>query len=230
MARTCRSCDIRITITWKWTSNVFTRGGQWGDDQLTEEGSWRLHRLNHGYIIKPGGGAPIIGTSWGQAEAAQKGLRGNIPSHCGPTFFTTLWARKDIDTTISFLTTMVHELDEDNWGGLRQLLQYIRGKVYRPLILRDVSLNIIIWCLDVPYVVHGYMRDHTGGTISFVKWPVRIMLNKHKINMRISTESEFVVSDYLLPRFLWTQYFVELKGLKFEYSIVYQENLITVML
>ena len=56
------------------------------------------------------------------------------------------------------------------------------------------------------------------------------MLNKHKINMRISTESEFVVSDYLLPRFLWTQYFVELKGLKIEYSIVYQENLITVML
>ena len=77
---------------------------------------------------------------------------------------------KEIHTSIAFLAVRVMEPDEDNWRKLRRLLQYLRGTIYMPFILRDDSLNVIKWWVDSLYVVHGDMRNHNGAIVSLGCW------------------------------------------------------------
>ena len=52
-------------------------------------------------------------------------------------------ARKDIQMAVVFLTTRVRAPDEDDWRKMRRLLQYLRGAIQTPLLLRADSLNVI---------------------------------------------------------------------------------------
>jgi hypothetical protein len=62
--------------------------------------------------------------------------------------FATTRAKKDIQHTVAFLTTRVKSPDKDDWMKLEQLLKYIRGTIYMPLILKADSLNIVKWWVD----------------------------------------------------------------------------------
>ena len=42
----------------------------------------------------------------------------------------------------------MQELENYDWYNLRQVLKYLRRKIYMPLILRDDSLNVIKWWVD----------------------------------------------------------------------------------
>ena len=57
--------------------------------------------------------------------------------------FGTQRVRKDIQTSVNFLTTRLREPDEDDWSKLQRILQYLRRKIYITFILRSESLNVI---------------------------------------------------------------------------------------
>jgi hypothetical protein len=63
--------------------------------------------------------------------------------YVAPLLFATTMSRKDIQTSVAFLTTQVRGTDEDYWQKLKRVLRYIKGTIYLPLILRADRLNII---------------------------------------------------------------------------------------
>ena len=80
--------------------------------------------------------------------------------------FATNRARKDTCTAISFLTTRVRELDNDDWAKLVHIMKYIRGTTNLPLILSANGSGILTWCIDGSFAVHPKTRGHTGGGLS----------------------------------------------------------------
>ena len=98
-------------------------------------------------------------------------------------------ARKDIQTTVSFLTTRVRSTDEDDWVKLKRVLQYVRRTINLPLIIRAYKLTVIKLLVDASYAAHPYMRGHIGPPMSLGRGSVTGITKKHKINAKISKEA-----------------------------------------
>jgi hypothetical protein len=98
--------------------------------------------------------------------------------------FASTRAIKDIQTTISFLTTRVSNPDEDDWEKLRRLMRYIKGTINLPLTLRAESLNVIKWWVNASLATHNDCQGHTGGTMSLGKGSITGVSKKQKINTR----------------------------------------------
>ena len=77
--------------------------------------------------------------------------------------------REDTQTAIAFLTTIVRNLDKDNWKKLRIMLGYLKIAINLPLILRADGVNVLKWWVDASYADHDNMRVHTGVTMPVVK-------------------------------------------------------------
>ena len=56
--------------------------------------------------------------------------------------------QKDVQTSVSFLTTRVRSPDEDDWGKLKRSIHYVQQKINLPLILRSDSLTVIKWWVE----------------------------------------------------------------------------------
>jgi hypothetical protein len=132
--------------------------------------------------------------------------------------------------TIAFLTMQVQKPDNDDWGNLWRLMPYSRGTINLPLILRADSLNVIKWWVDASFVTHDECRGHTGGTMYLGKGSIAGVSKKQKINMPSSTESELVGAYDMLPRIMWTRYFLEDQRFDIDESILYQDNLSAMLL
>jgi hypothetical protein len=135
--------------------------------------------------------------------------------------FASTRVRKDIHTTIAFLTTRVRNPDEDDWGKLRRLMRYIKGKINLPLIMREDSLNVIKWWVNDSFATHDNFQGHTGGTVPLGKGSITRVSKKQKINTRSSTEAELVGAHYMLPQIMWIRYFIEAQGFNVDESIFY---------
>ena len=98
-------------------------------------------------------------------------------------------ARKDIQTTVSFLTTRVRSTDEDDWVKLKRVLQYVRRTINLSLILRVYILTVIKWWFDASYAAHPDMRGHTGATMSLGRGSVTGIAKKHTITAKSSMEA-----------------------------------------
>ena len=63
--------------------------------------------------------------------------------------FLACRARRDIQVSVAFLTTRVKKPDEDDWGKLRRILQYLKGTRSLPLRLTidNLTFSIIIFIL-----------------------------------------------------------------------------------
>ena len=80
--------------------------------------------------------------------------------------FVSKRARSDIHPTISFLTTRVLDLDEDDRKNLQHMLQYPHGACKMALHLNSDDLNIIHWRVDTSYVSHDDLNGPTDATVS----------------------------------------------------------------
>ena len=87
-----------------------------------------------------------------------------------------------IQTAVAFLTMMVWKPEDDDWRKIRQVIQYLHGTIYIPLILRYYSINMINWWVYALYAVHVDMRAPTGTTVSLDCGLVISMPKKQKIN------------------------------------------------
>ncbi len=70
--------------------------------------------------------------------------------------------RRNIQTTITFLTTRVKQPDEDDWGKLRRVLKYLNGTRKLKLTLSAESMSSIHWYVDASHQTHDDCRGHTG--------------------------------------------------------------------
>ena len=70
---------------------------------------------------------------------------------------------RDIQTTISFLTSCVKKTDEDDWGNLVQCMKYLKGTKYMQLTLMVDTMYIIKWWVDESHHNHMDFRENTGA-------------------------------------------------------------------
>ena len=81
-----------------------------------------------------------------------------------------------------------------------------------PLTLRADGTNIVKWWVDVSYAVHPDMRSQTGGTMSLGKGEIISTSIKQKMNTKNSTETELIIANDLMPKILWTKYYLNWQG------------------
>ena len=147
--------------------------------------------------------------------------------------FTGIRCRNESHTAIHFLTTRVRKPDEDDWKKLRRLLGYLKRTNKLPLILRSNGLNTIKWWVDTLYADNDNMRGHIGGTMSMGKngrGSIISILMKKKLNTKISTETELIGADNVMPQILWKKYFLEAQGYGIDKNILYLDNTNAVLL
>jgi hypothetical protein len=144
--------------------------------------------------------------------------------------FLSARARRDIQPATAFLTTRVKAPDEDDWGKVKRLLQYLQCTVHMPLILSADSLTLARWWVDAAYAVHADCKGHTGAGMSFGQGMAMSYSWKQKINTKSSTESELVGVDDSLGYILWARYFLQEQGYDMDPSLVYQDNISAILL
>ena len=132
--------------------------------------------------------------------------------------------RRDIQVTVSFLTTRVKKPDEDNWGKLKRVLKYLKGTRYLCLKLTVDNLNVIRWWVDASYNVHWDARGHTGGMMSLGQGAALNYSNKHKINVKSSTEGELVGAHDMLTSIMYMLYFIKAQDYSADQNIMYQDK------
>ena len=139
--------------------------------------------------------------------------------------FVVKRARPDAQVPISFLASRVTCADEDDWGKLKRLLQYLNGTADMPLTLSIDNVSVIKTWVDASYGVHDNMRSHTGGIIMMGKGALYGKSSKQKITVKSSTEAELVGASDFLPQTIWTRNFIEAQGYKVDDSDFYQDNM-----
>ena len=139
-------------------------------------------------------------------------------------------ARPDIQTPIAFLTKRVRAPDEDDWGKLKRVLQYLKGTMYLKLTLTVDSLNTIRWWVDASYGVHADLKGHTGMMMSLGKGATMSFSRGQKLNCRSSTEAEIIGIDDAIPDIMWGKYFIEAQGYGVTSNVLLQDNKSTILL
>ena len=88
---------------------------------------------------------------------------------------------------VSFLTTIIKRPDEDEWGDLKRLLEYLKGTKHMKLILRVYSLLAANWWVDASYNTHDDYRGNTGSMMSLGKGGILGSYMKQKLKVNIYT-------------------------------------------
>ena len=144
--------------------------------------------------------------------------------------FLSARAWRDIQPVTAFLTTRVKSPDEDDWGKLKRLLQYLRSTIHMPLILSADSMMMPRWWVDAAYAVHHDCKGHTGAGMSLGRGMAMSYSWKQKINTKSLTEAEIVGVDDSLTYILWARYFLQAQGYDMEPSLLYQDNISAILL
>ena len=98
------------------------------------------------------------------------------------------------------------------------------------LVLSKDDTDNIRWWIDASYAVHPDMRGHTGATMSMGSGSVFSGSWKQKLVTRSSTESEVVGVYDVLPQILWTEKFLEDQGVSIKDTVLYQDNMSSMLL
>ena len=136
----------------------------------------------------------------------------------------------DIRTAISFLCSRLKCPDEDDYKKLTRLIRYLRHTLSICLVLGKDDTGVVRWWIDASYAVHPDMRGHTGATMSMGNGSVFSGSWKQKLVTRSSTESEVVGVFDVLPQVLWTKKFLEDQGVEVKETILYQDNMSSMLL
>ena len=120
--------------------------------------------------------------------------------------------------------------DEDDWGKLKRVMQYIKGTIHMPLILSAESMTLPRWWIDASYAVHNDCRSHTGAMVTFGSGMALSFSRKQKLSTKSSTEAEVVGVDDGLPLVLWMRYILQEQGYDMKPSLIYQDNKSAILL
>ncbi len=137
--------------------------------------------------------------------------------------FLSTRARRDIQTTVVFLTTRVKEPDEDNWEKLKQVLKYLNGTIHSNLCLEVDEVLVMKWWVDASHATHNDCKSYTGAAMWLGKGMTITLSCKQKINSKSSTKSEIIGINDGLTHILWTKSFLECQGYNLSPSLLYQD-------
>ena len=84
-------------------------------------------------------------------------------------FFVSRCSRRDIQTTISFLTWRVRKPDEDDWSKRVRCMKYPKGTKYTKLTLTVDTMSVIKWWVDASHHTPMDCRGNTGAMMSLGK-------------------------------------------------------------
>mgnify|MGYP001427119134 CR=1 FL=1 len=107
--------------------------------------------------------------------------------------FLAMRARPDIQTAISFLTKRAREPDEDDWGKLKRVLQYLKGTKHIKLTLTVDNVSNICWWVHASYGAHMDLKGCTGIMMSLCAGAAMSFSRGQKLNVKSSTKCELVV-------------------------------------
>lgn len=138
--------------------------------------------------------------------------------------------RRDIQTTVAFLTTRVKHPDQDDWGKLKRVLKYLLCTRSLRLTLFAESLSNITWYVDASHQLHDDCKGHTGSILTFGRGATTSSSTKHKTPSKSSCESEIIGLYDKVGDILWTRQFLEAQGYKINTNVVYQDNMSTLSL
>jgi hypothetical protein len=126
---------------------------------------------------------------------------------------------------VSFLTTRVQSLDEDDWEKLKRILKYLNGTRNLKLTLRaDQTKYAVHWYVDRSHQIHEDCRGQTSSLATFGKEAVSSSLNKMKCNTN-SMETELISFADILTHIIWMRYFVKCQGYNINKYIVFLDNM-----
>ena len=108
--------------------------------------------------------------------------------------------RIDIHTAVTFLTTRVKKLDEDEWMKLKRGLKYTKGTKHMKLTTSVDSLSMVKLWVYALYNTHEYHKGHTGDMMNLGEGAVTSIPNKQKLSVNISTEGELIGADDALGK------------------------------
>ncbi len=78
--------------------------------------------------------------------------------------------RRDIQMAVLFLTTRVEAPDQDDWGKLVRVLNYLNGTRYMKLILSADEMKFTVhWYMDGSHQVHKDCRGQIGCLMTMGK-------------------------------------------------------------
>ncbi len=127
--------------------------------------------------------------------------------------FAVNQVHRDIQTAVSFLITCVQEPDKDDWGKLKQILEYLNGTQYLKLTLSMDQLKFTVhWYVDGSHQIHKDCRGQTGSLVMFGKGAITSLSNKMKCNTKSSAETELVLLADKLTDIVWMRYLIECQG------------------
>jgi hypothetical protein len=139
-------------------------------------------------------------------------------------------ARRDIQTAVSFLSSRVKQPDEDDWGKVRRVLQYLKGTKSLKLRITVDSLKESKWYIDGSHNVHWDCKGQSGAAMTLGKGAVISSSTKHKTNSKSACESELISVDDNISTVLWSLYFMQAQGLDMTNARIYQDNKSTILL
>jgi hypothetical protein len=109
-------------------------------------------------------------------------------------------------------------------------MRYLQSTMYLKLRLESNGTGVIHWWVDASYAVHPDMKGHTGGTMSMGKGSIYSVATGQKLVARSSTESELIGVHDVMPQIVWTAYFLKAQGQMVTDSILYQDNMSSMLL
>ena len=107
--------------------------------------------------------------------------------------------RLDVQLPISFVSSRVTKLTEQDWLNLKRVLKYLNGTFDRKVTIGLNDISIMHVFVDVSYVVHCDIKSHTEGCGVFFRGALMSRSIKQYLNTKTSCEAEVVgKSDYIL--------------------------------
>ena len=131
---------------------------------------------------------------------------------------------------VSFLCTRVQNPDTNDLKKLQRVIKYLRRTKGPPLTLEIEEENGIKWWVDAAYTVHPDMRSHTGQVMKMGKGAIYSSSGKQKLNTRSSNQAELVGANDAMGEILWTKIFVKAQGYKLTETVLYQDNMSSMLL
>jgi hypothetical protein len=133
-------------------------------------------------------------------------------------------ARTDILLALGFLCSCVSAPTEQDERKLFRLLAYLFGTIDLKFRLGANSLDSFTTWVDASFAVHGNMRSHTGGVISFGRGGLICKSKKQSINTKSSTDAELIGASDYLPNTLFIKMFMTAQGYPITQAVFYQDN------
>lgn len=139
-------------------------------------------------------------------------------------------ARPDVRTAVSFLCSRLNKPDQDDYKKLARVMKYLQSTIDMPLVLSADGTGVLRWWVDASYGVHMDTKGHTGGMMSMGHGSVYSTSTKQKLVTRSSTECEVVGVHDVMPQLLWTTHFLKEQGVCVRDTVLYQDNLSSILL